>query len=288
MWASKNGVTRLLQTGEKNQTKSYCKMAKQQQRAAKGGKKGSKRKIIDPFLRKEWYALKAPSTFEVRTFGHTIVTKSQGTKLASDGLTGRVYEVNMSDLTRSEDNNFRKVKLSCEVVKDNACLTDFHGLDTTRDKICSLIRKRYTLIESNVDVKTVDGYTLRLFAIAFTARRGAQTSETCYAQSAQIRAIRKKMVETMINEVAKLPLRAVVKKFAEEKLQGNRTTGGIGKAIASACASVFPLQHVLIRKVKVMKKPKLDIVKLMELHADAVGDSRAVVAEGEAAKNLVA
>eukprot|EP00389_Voromonas_pontica_P008858 GDKH01013482.1.p2 GENE.GDKH01013482.1~~GDKH01013482.1.p2 ORF type:complete len:273 (+),score=50.23 GDKH01013482.1:27-821(+) len=264
-------------------------MAKQQQRAAtKGGKKGSKRKVIDPFLRKEWYALKAPSTFDVRTFGHTIVTKSQGTKLATDGLKGRVYEVNMADLTRSEENNFRKVKLSCEEVKNSACLTDFHGLDTTRDKICSLIRKRFTLIEASVDVKTADGYTLRVFPIAFTARRVGQHSETCYAQSAQIRTIRKKMTETLNNEVSKLTLRNVVKKFTEEKLQGTKTVGGFGQAVAKAASTVFPLQNVLIRKVKVLKKPKLDIVKLMELHNDSVGESRNVVSENEAAKNLVA
>lgn len=43
------------------------------------GKKGGKKKIGDPFLKKEWYDLKAPSVFSVRTFGKTLVTKSQGT-----------------------------------------------------------------------------------------------------------------------------------------------------------------------------------------------------------------
>jgi hypothetical protein len=43
------------------------------------GKKGGKKKIGDPFLKKEWYTLKAPSMFSVRNFGKTLVTKSQGT-----------------------------------------------------------------------------------------------------------------------------------------------------------------------------------------------------------------
>lgn len=43
------------------------------------GKKGGKKKVGDPFQKKEWYDLKAPSMFSVRTFGKTLVTKSQGT-----------------------------------------------------------------------------------------------------------------------------------------------------------------------------------------------------------------
>ena len=30
------------------------------------GRKGGKKKVVDPFTRKEWYDVKAPSTFQVR------------------------------------------------------------------------------------------------------------------------------------------------------------------------------------------------------------------------------
>lgn len=43
-----------------------------------GKKKGAKKKT-DPFLRKEWYDLKAPAPFTKRTFGMTTVTKTTGT-----------------------------------------------------------------------------------------------------------------------------------------------------------------------------------------------------------------
>ena len=52
----------------------------------------------------------------------------------------------------------------------------------------------------------------------------------------------------------------------------NRVPNAIGDAIAKSCASVFPLRDVMIRKVKMLKKPKFDIVKLMELHGDEVGE----------------
>lgn len=43
------------------------------------GKKGGKKKVGDPFLKKEWYNLRAPSLFQQRNFGKTLVTKSAGT-----------------------------------------------------------------------------------------------------------------------------------------------------------------------------------------------------------------
>ncbi|KAL8443968.1 hypothetical protein Emag_005752 [Eimeria magna] len=243
------------------------------------GKKGGKKKIGDPFLKKEWYDLKAPSLFQQRNFGKTLVTKSAGTKLAVDSLRGRVYEMNLADLNLDEDQGFRKIKLQCEEIQGRSCLTDFHGMNITRDKLCSLIRKWHSLIEAFVDVQTLDGYTLRMFCIAFTERRPNQIKSTCYARSSQIRAIRKKMVSIMAAEASKCQLRDLVKKFIPES---------IGKSIEAACRSIFPLQNVLIRKVKVIKKPKFDLTKLMELHGESGEDvGKKVATEAAAAQNLL-
>lgn len=46
----------------------------------KMGKKGAKKKVIDPFTRKEWYDVKAPAMFANRNIGKTLVNKTQGTR----------------------------------------------------------------------------------------------------------------------------------------------------------------------------------------------------------------
>jgi small subunit ribosomal protein S3Ae len=73
---------------------------------------------------------------------------------------------------QSKANNeaWRKVSLQVEEVKGYDCYTNFHGLDITRDKLCTLVKKWHTLIEAFVQTKTSDGYLLRMFGIAFTKR----------------------------------------------------------------------------------------------------------------------
>jgi len=105
-------------------------------------RKGSKRKVTDPFSKKEWYDVRAPSVFPTKTIGKTIVTKTTGTKVARDGLLGRLFEVSLGDLKPDgEDEAFRKFLLKVEEVNGMNCLTQFHGMDLTTDKLRSLVRK---------------------------------------------------------------------------------------------------------------------------------------------------
>lgn len=38
---------------------------------------------VDPFAKKDWYDIKAPSVFTVKNVGKTLVTRTQGTKVDS-------------------------------------------------------------------------------------------------------------------------------------------------------------------------------------------------------------
>jgi small subunit ribosomal protein S3Ae len=123
--------------------------------------------------------------------------------------------MSLADLNGGDEGQaFRKIRLVCEDVQGLNVLTNFHGMDMTRDKLCSLIRKWQTLIEANVEVRTTDGYVLRMFAIAFTKKAPNQAvKSTCYAQSGQVRAIRKKMFEIMTEEASKCDLKELVQKL---------------------------------------------------------------------------
>merc|ERR1719447_55378 len=204
-----------------------------------GGKKGAKKKVVDPFTRKDWYDIKAPSLFKVRQVGKTLVNRTAGTRIASDGLKGRVYEVSLADLQNENDaeRSFRKFKLVCEEVQGKNCLTNF-------------------------DVKTTDGYTLRVFCIGFTRKQELSTKKTAYAQAGQVRNIRKKMIDIISREVTTTDLKDVVNKLIPDS---------IARDIEKACQGIYPLHDVHIRKVKVMKRPRFGLNKLMDMHGEGSG-----------------
>jgi len=235
---------------------------------SKGGKKGVKKKIVDPFTRKEWYDIKGPITFLNRNIGKTLVNKTQGTRIASEGLKGRVFEVSLADL-QNDEVAYKKFRLVSEEVQGRNVLTNFHGMDLTTDKLRSMVKKWQTLIETHVDVRTTDGYLLRVFCIGFTRKWPHQIKKTSYAQTTKVRAIRKKMVDIITRNIQTFELKDVVLKLIPDS---------IAKDIEKSCHSIYPLHDVMIRKVKVLKKPKFDLSKLLEMHGEGRGASSAPAA----------
>jgi len=123
--------------------------------------------------------------------------------------------------------------------------------------------------------------TCEFFCIAFTKKQANQGAKsTCYAQSGQIRNIRKKMFEILNEEASKCDMKELVQKFIA-------TPETIGAEIEKKCQSIFPLQNVFIRKVKVLKKPKFDLTKLMELHGDSAAEDTGAALDKIAAENTV-
>lgn len=171
----------------------------------------------------------------MRNVGKTLVNRTTGLKNANDALKGRILEVSLADLQKDEDHSFRKVKLRVDEVQGKNCLTNFHGLDFTSDKLRSLVRKWQTLIEANATVKTTDEYLVRVFAIAFTKRRPNQVKKTTYAATSQIRAIRAKMVSIIQREVSSTNLVGLTAKLVPEV---------IGREIEKATQGIYPLQNV--------------------------------------------
>lgn len=103
-----------------------------------------------------------------------------------------------------------------------------------------MVKKWQTLIEANLDVKTTDGYILRVFAIGFTSKDAMSQRKTFYAQHSQVRQIRKKMCDIITRDVTSSDLKEVVNKLVPDS---------IAKDIEKACHGIYPLHDVHIRKV---------------------------------------
>ena len=97
--------------------------------------------------------------FNIRNIGKTLLTRTQGTKIASDDLKSRMFEMSLADLQKDKT-ALRNFKVITEDLQGKNCPTNFHGMELTWDKMCSVVKKWRTMIDTQGDVKTGDGYLL--------------------------------------------------------------------------------------------------------------------------------
>lgn len=163
-----------------------------------------------------------------------------------------------ADLAPNQDSfHWRKIKLIVDQTEGRQAITSFYGVDTTKDEICSLIKKRKTLIEAVCDVKSIDGYVLRVFVIAFTKESPNQKSKTNYALSSQQKIIRKRISDIITKEVTKSNVTDILKMFTSEVIE---------KKITKDVTPIYPVKNVKVRKIKVIQRPNVDYHKLNEMH----------------------
>ena len=224
------------------------------------GRKGAKKKVGERFLKKEWWRVKAPGMFLKRFFTYSPVNQTVGKKLASESMKGRVFEANLGDLNTGYETN-KKIKLIVEDAngQNKEALTNFYGLECTRDYLCSLIKKWHTLIDTFVDCKTNDGFLMRFFIVAFTSKNPEQKKAICYANRSQVRQMRAIMTKIITKVCKASSLKELV-----GKVLGNELIDEITKK----CKHIFPLESVTIRKVKSIKRPRIDMTQLNAMHVE--------------------
>lgn len=249
----------------------------------KGFNKGKAEKHA--FFKKKWFKLQSPPGLGPSIqVGWMPVNKSQGTKLSKDALMGRVAEVSLADIQENTAWQWKKVAMQVEEVKGNTCYSSFHGMRIAREKIYAILKKRMSLIDVVADVKTNDGAILRVLVCTFTTRKTGQVKNNSFAKTSQIKAIRKRFTEYLARQAVK----ANVYEFASNCLNDVMST-----RLAERGKKVFPLSAVLIKKIKVLKKPKLDMEKLVKDSVSKKEENKRLVGEQtgnetEEAKNLLA
>merc|ERR1739845_308033 len=198
-------------------------------------------------------------------------------------------EVSYGDIRLQEHTQFhyKKVRMQVEEVKGSTLYSSFYGINIIKEKLYNYLRKRMSLIDVVCDVKTQDGYILRVLITTFTARKASQLKNNTYAKHSQVRAIRKAFVKF----VARRAAGCTAGDFAQNVINED-----ISKKLLEKGSKIYTLSHVLVRKVKVLKKSKIDVNKLVtetnakkdESNAPKAKGVENVAVEAAEAKNLMA
>lgn len=230
----------------------------------KGGKGGRKKKV-DAFEKKDWFKLKIPTLFPIRHYGWTPANKTRQGVIVENRLKDRIVTIRCADLDtepiRDQSGEIKtqmNLKLRIADTRDKECYLDFHGMELTRDKTCSLLKKKATLVEASTDIKTAEGFVFRVFAFAMTKRGISQVKETAYAKTSQVKNMRAKMIAVMQNKLNNISTKEFVRKLIAGITNGE---------LVPAVQNIFPVEEPVIRKVKLMKRPKDNAQLLNELHS---------------------
>jgi len=238
----------------------------------KGGKGGRKKKM-DAFEKKEWFKLKLPKIkgIQVPYYGWTPANKTAQGVLVEDRLKNRIVTIRCGDLENEpkpdkaeELKTAINLKLRIADTREDECYLDFNGMELTRDKTCSLLKKWVTLIEASVDFKTTDNFHFRVFALALTREQPNQVKKTSYAKTSQVKKIRMKMKEIMQKRFSNISTKEFVSKLV---------CNLVPPELESQLRFTFPVRRggVVIRKVKLIKRPdKENLARLEDLHSNEV------------------
>ncbi len=185
---------------------------------------------LDKWKSKTWYNIEAP-VFMGR--GHIGVTPAD----EPENLVGRFVETTVGELTNDFSKHNIKLKLEINNVTGDVANTRFIGHEITTDYLRSIVKRQTSRIDSNLDIKTKDGYKIRIKPICFTVKR---------ARSSQIRALR----EVMNTIITKRASETDYEHFIEEAI-----TGKLSANIYRNSKNIYPLRRVEIRKTEVKAVP---------------------------------
>jgi small subunit ribosomal protein S3Ae len=190
--------------------------------------KTASRKVKDRWKAKEWYKIHAPMMFNQVQLGETPSADPAS-------LIGRTTEVTVHDLTGDFSKMHVKLKFRVDDVRGFEAHTIFVGQDLTSDYIRRLTRRKKTKTDHVIDVRTKDGYVVRIKPMSITDKR---------IQASQESAVR----TLMTAETQKLAADMTISELVKSVISGE-----LAKRLSTVSKVIVPIKRVEIRKTEVIE-----------------------------------
>lgn len=190
--------------------------------------KGGTRKIRDKWKAKEWYKIHAPRMFNETEIGETPSADAAW-------LMGRTTEVTVHDLTGDFSKMHIKLKFKVNEVSGLEAKTIFTGMDLTSDYVRRLTRRKKTKTDHVVDVRTKDGYLVRIKPMSIADKR---------IQCSQESAMRAIMTECLNNMASEMTISELVKSVI---------SGDMAKELSRDTRIIIPIKRIEIRKTEILE-----------------------------------
>lgn len=194
----------------------------------KKSNKPAAKKVKDRWKAKEWYKLYSPKMFNQVLLGET-------PSADPSNLMGRIVEATVHDLTGDFSKMHVKLTFKVKEVRGFDAHTVLIGQTLTSDYVRRLTRRKRTKTDHVIDVRTKDGYLLRIKPMSVTDKR---------IQSSQETAVRNAMTSEVTNMGIEMTMADMMKIII---------TGEMSKRLSNAAKVIVPIKRVEVRKTEVLE-----------------------------------
>jgi small subunit ribosomal protein S3Ae len=153
-------------------------------------------------------------------------------------LHGRIAECTVQDLTADFSKAHIKLYFQINDVKGLDAYTKFVGHDLTSDYIRRQTRRKRSKMDGVYDVRTKDGYLLRVKPMAIAEKR---------IQNSQQSSIRRIMGQTLASTAKDKLLSEFVR---------NIISGDMASTLFKACKPIYPIKRIEIRQSEILEEPE--------------------------------
>ncbi len=209
-----------------------------------------KKKAIDTWKLKQWYALVAPKLFNE-------VEVAQVPAQDTVHLLNRIIELPLKDITKELAHMYINVKLRVVEIRGKNAYSKFIGHAVAREHLQSLGRRNRSMLYAVFPAKSADGVEFSVKALVVTNGK---------ASASQKEAIRKTLLEYSLQKIAKQDFG----KFIQEVLYGKASS-----ELNSVLKKIFPIKRVELYKTEL--KEVFDVETVTQ--PEATGESNVTEAE---------
>jgi small subunit ribosomal protein S3Ae len=168
--------------------------------------------------------------FEARVVGETPAIDSKS-------IMGRNVQVSLSEISGDRNKYFVKLNFRISGVSGGKASTVFNGMETTRDYIYRMVRKRSQKVELIKELESADNWKVQLTVITILNRNTEST-------------VKRKVRE----EVSRI-LEANAKKSSMDEIVSRILSTSLQKEIKKKVTKTYPVRFTEVSKIEVMKAP---------------------------------
>ena len=195
--------------------------------------KAKKRVSRSTGVKKAWHPIMATRQFNNQLIGETLIADTEKS-------IGKIISINLMNLTGDMKKQNLEIAFKIDQIKDGKFLTSMIGYKMLASSLKRMVRRGKKKIDCSFEVKTADGYKLKLKLIMITLNRTSKSSLT---------ALKKECLIKVDEIMEKMKYDVFVDAIINHRFQ---------MQLKKPLSKIYPLRIFEVTCMRVKKKPEVE------------------------------